>query len=68
MVSGGPMTSDYGILSFSKLGVYIFGGFQPINMQDIYRFNEGKIRIRLNLFFSGRSQKWTVMNQCGRAT
>ena len=42
VVSGGPSLSDYGILSFSKLGVYIFGGFNTFHVQDIHRFYEGK--------------------------
>ena len=47
VVTGGPMISDYGIISLSKLGVYIFGGVHifdgnPTHMSSIYRFNEGK--------------------------
>ena len=47
VVTGGPTISDYGIISLSKLGVYIFGGVHilqgyPTHMSNIYRFNEGK--------------------------
>ena len=45
VVNGGPSISDYGILSFSKLGVYIFGGMNTFHLQDIHRFYEGE---RLN--------------------
>ena len=45
VVTGGPMISDYGIISLSKLGVYIFGGINTFHLQDIHRFYEGK---RLN--------------------
>ena len=47
VVTGGPTISDYGIISLSKLGVYIFGGVHILqgystHMPNIYRFNEGK--------------------------
>ena len=65
VVPDGPMTSDYGILSFSKLGVYIFGGYHPINMQNIHRFNEGR---NSKSFRSARVQSRRSLNLMAQRT